>query len=1002
MRVVFILCLLPFLSFSQVRCGLDSTYFTSHPESITKFENWILNKQTEKIQIQRQSSVTFQTSSVPTETVYRVPVVFHIIHNGELIGEGSNLHDSIIHQQLRILNEDFRRQNADTVFTPFDFKNVAADTKIEFVLAKQDPEGRPTSGILRKEGSKEKYNWCGSSNPIDDALLKSESYWPAEDYFNIYVADLVYCGSSNLLGYATFPLSTLDGLDNFNNDRLTDAVVVDFKYVGINDDTGGSFNSFGRTLTHEVGHFFGLRHVWGDGGCSVDDFVEDTPLSSDSYGGDCPTSRQESCNSSDMYSNYLNYTNDACMNAFTLGQKDRMRVVLENSPRRYSLLFSHALEDPQQFQFDLGIKNAISPTIAECEDIFLPSVEVRNYGTDTLNSYTVSLLINDVFIESIYKEDQLNPNETDVISFAEISIPPNLDNRITFSITSVNNTIDERSSNNVLNLKIPAFLESPLPFELNFDDQVNYDSRSSSGNSLWELVNVPNEVLENKAATIGYYKDSSRYGQFDYLFTPLFDLSALNSAELSFEFAYSKSADQDSKDGLIVAVSTDCGDKYPTENYIYEQYGNDLVTSANTDTFFIPSGPQDWKKVNLNLTKFTGNDKVRVAFIQQIGNGNALYLDNIKISSNSLKAYDLGVRSIRNLSVVTCDDFIIPTVEIKNHGFETITSFELSYTIENKPNASIIDTEILNSGELKDIPISFDNLEDGKYKLTVRVSNPDGEQDEFSENDLMDYHFVVDRTEESLPLRENFEENSDWIITNSTNNSIWSKTRLGTNSVLKANAYGSLNLGTRHWFISPLLQTGDLDSLSMRFRYSYAKRGTANDRLRVLLSTNCGKDFQYVLFDKFSEELSDYVSNEPYVPVVDSLWQTEEIDLSQFTLWNDVRIAFVFDNGNGNNLFLDDIEFFTEATPPDRFFENEITVYPNPATDYINLSLNLEKKQDIFISLIDISGKIVYETTLPNALNQNLRIETASERGYYILKISGPEANLTKRVFINR
>ena len=124
-----------------------------------------------------------------------------------------------------------------------------------------------------------------------------------------------------------------------------------------------------------------------------------------------------------------------------------------------------------------------------------------------------------------------------------------------------------------------------------------------------------------------------------------------------------------------------------------------------------------------------------------------------------------------------------------------------------------------------------------------------------------------------------------------------------------AKGYENTDMGNESWLISPLLFSDYLDSLSLQFDYAYKRTLNKNDRLRVLISVDCGAHFDYVLFDKNSAQLSDIISNEGFLIETNSVWQNVFIDLNDFFVEESLRIAFVFTNGNGNNLYLDNIEF---------------------------------------------------------------------------------------------
>jgi len=271
----------------------------------------------------------------PSETfIYRIPVVVHVVHNGEQVGTGPNISQAQVQSQIEVLNEDFRRISGSNGFDP-----DGVDTEIEFYLAPTDPEGNTLEepGIHRFDGGR--ILWPTGFSTSVDSQLKPATIWDPDRYFNIWTVNFGGFIGRNLLGYAQFPSSSgLPGLRFDEGEAITDGVVVGYKYFGSAEK--GDFPNLnttynlGRTTTHEVGHWLGLRHIWGDGDCGVDDFCEDTPLS-DEPNFTCTA--HTSCGTADMIQNYMDYTEDQCMSLFTQDQKERMIQVLQNSPRRNTL-----------------------------------------------------------------------------------------------------------------------------------------------------------------------------------------------------------------------------------------------------------------------------------------------------------------------------------------------------------------------------------------------------------------------------------------------------------------------------------------------------------------------------------------------------------------------------------------------------------------------------------------------------------------------------------------
>ncbi|MDQ3192887.1 MAG: M43 family zinc metalloprotease [Bacteroidota bacterium] len=251
-----------------------------------------------------------------------IPVVVHVLYHPD--SSNQNILDAVIQSQIDVLNEDFRRTNADTSDTRQVFHKYAADAGVQFQLASVDPNGSPTTGITRTSTTSS-FSPLGGMDRMKSSTTGGKDPWPSDKYLNIWVCDMSFFGFVFVLGYAQFP----------GDDPLTDGVVIQYQHFGRTNNPNAAPANIGRTATHEVGHWMGLYHIWGDdnGTCTGSDSIADTPNQGNNSNSDCDKTINSCMDSPfdypDMVENYMDYSSDNCMNIFTKGQSQRMWGVLE-------------------------------------------------------------------------------------------------------------------------------------------------------------------------------------------------------------------------------------------------------------------------------------------------------------------------------------------------------------------------------------------------------------------------------------------------------------------------------------------------------------------------------------------------------------------------------------------------------------------------------------------------------------------------------------------------
>jgi hypothetical protein len=367
------------------------------------------------------------------DSFYTIQVVVHVVYKTA----AQNLPDSVIFNQIDILNKDYSRMNSDTINLRAEFFPIRAkDSRIRFELASVDPQGNPTNGIVRKLTTKTSFfNLLGGgiAEEVKSSSTDGSDPWNQSKYLNIWVCNMDFLGTPFILGYAT-PPSGLPNWDSTATSGLADGVVIQYEFFGSNNPTATGLGSYivkGRTVTHEVGHYLGLRHIWGDGSgngaCDGDDGISDTPSA------DAASDQNTACNVTtntctqptlnlgdlnDMTENYMDYSGEQCQNSFTNGQAEFMHNVLVTKRKgitknttdlkqlnsNYKInIYPNPTTDNITIEFDKNDKNRVVKIL----DIYgktLYSSQIQN----KLSNISLAEFSNGIYFVQIMNDELLN------------------------------------------------------------------------------------------------------------------------------------------------------------------------------------------------------------------------------------------------------------------------------------------------------------------------------------------------------------------------------------------------------------------------------------------------------------------------------------------------------------------------------------------------------------------------------------------------------------------
>jgi len=986
------------------RCGFAS--YLERAKAKGYNENLYENELKRLIQ---QRITTGQTAFTGIVTI---PVIFHCIYRAGQAQSAAtpNLPANMYQSQIDQMNADYANLSGSAY-------GVATDVRLRFCLALVDTAGRVLAepGIERINGTSR--GWSNTNNLSEtavqdyfDGTIKPASIWDPGSYFNVWTAAM---DASQLLGYATFPsFSTLSGLENTET-ASTAGVVIAWQSVGSLSNPGQDATfGFGRTLTHESGHFFGLRHIWGDATCG-EDYCGDTPPQDDATSG-CPaTGTSNNCTPSGpkMFENYMDYTDDACVNTFTAEQALRCQTAMDNSPRRTSLMSSKACQ--ARSGNAIGFGTAVQYRVAETG----AAGTCPNSRSFSFNVYVSDRATGAATVTFTTLSGTATPNLDYTISPASVTYTTNDNAAKTVTITIIDDQVAEAAENLVLGYTISGtgvvagpdkqslsltIVDddvagiavndvTPLKTVLNenFNASLNiptgwttmvYDDGSNSYTPNQWVVSANGGTGTTGNAAHVTRSTSTKVNQYTntnisdaYLFTPLLDASGLSNLSLSFKWRCLGEVGYD--EGYIGYIPE--GQAVNGNNVIYFDTlfsGLSAATAARTATMSLP--------LALSNTRFYlvfnwFNDET-------IGSNPPFTIDDVLLTG-------------KNFSVAATTD--------ADTAFSQYSGQSVNYYSKSATANRLIATITNPDQDLGCVTASIQAAGTGKTLLTTETGS----------------FFRTNKVIKITPAVANnaVHYQGTLYFTTAELTPTWTATEIPALKIMKVKDGVSL---------SGILTSADAQLITPTFvdgaesgYYSYTGNFTGFSQF-VLVSQNAVVPVRLLSFDARANKNS-----------VTLTWATaQEMNNKGFTVERSTngtsfeRIGWVAGKLNSNiqanytfndNFVQPNTVYYYRLRQVDA--DNRevlstvrqvklgrqgitVTVSPVPAKDVMNVYIN-GTNQAAAINLVNTQGQLVKSWSNVNAYNSAYGLDVSSlPSGVYILNITLPEENIVKKIMIER
>lgn len=676
--------------------------FAQDPDAKTRFE-----KSHSQLLNERNFIIENQTKSKTAATVYTVPVVFHILHqNGP-----ENISDAAINAAIAQVNKDFRKQGTDVATISPLFSSLYVDAEIQFVLAKKDPTGKCTNGIVRHYDANT--NWNQDNAPYSYSG-NGTNRWPTNKYLNVYLVSCIYSNSSGVSCPTQVGTSYVGGYTwlpgTWATNSANDAIVYRADLLSGTD---------ARALSHEIGHWLDLEHTFGltnnPGVSCGNDNVSDTPPTKGNFSS-CPSSGgTNTCDPSTNQNveNFMDYS--SCPKMFTQGQVTAMRTALQSPVSGRNNLWSNTN------LVATGLSGVLTCT---------PVADFSSNKTIICSSQSVVYTSSSQLGSSGSIAWTFQGGTPSTSSATQVTVTYPTAGTYSVSLTATNgtgtNTMNKASYINTINGTGGASVPSAHSFE---DGLIPAQSNVINGNTgtvTWAIKSGNGANGTTKSLFLNNISANTS-GQLDIWETPIYNFSNITNASLSYWYAYAKKTSTQA-DTFKLQYSLDCGGSWT--NVTGFTNINTMATNSGgvTNSAFNPTAAQ-WKQTNIIsafLSSLNNKPSVKFRFYFRAGAGGAnnIYFDEINlngtVSSNELEN-SIGLAIYPNpTNAASTIEFDTPNNEV---AFISVTDL-IGRTVEPvqklESNANHI-THIVNKNNSLAKGVYFINIDINQQRVSKKL-----------------------------------------------------------------------------------------------------------------------------------------------------------------------------------------------------------------------------------------------------------------------------------------